>query len=195
MPYRPPNPLLGSGLVVIASMLCLVAAVVPQSHAQGRGRKYKAPPETSHVTVEVLRDNNSKPIANAAVVFHPTKDGHDEGNLEVKTNEEGLASIDVIPTGSKVEVQVIASGFATFAAEYYVPERTREIHIKMLQPRAQVSAYEDNTGKASQTEPGVQEPDYLKKPATAPTPVPTPAAQPGTPNAQPGTVKQSGTLK
>ena len=36
------------------------------------------------------------PIANAAVVFHSVKDDKDEGNLEVKTNEEGKAIIDII---------------------------------------------------------------------------------------------------
>lgn len=177
MPCRLSRP--GSALLVAA--LFAFGALTPAGHAQRRGRKYKAPPETSEINVEVLRDNNGKPIANAAVVFHSTKDGHDEGNLEVKTNENGVASIDVIPTGSRLEVQVIADGFATFAAEYFIPEKTRDIHIKMLPPRAQVSAYQDNSGKASQRAPGVQEPAYLIKQQTAPAPAAPPADQPGTP--------------
>ena len=37
----------------------------------------------------MLRNYNGKPVANAAVVFHSIKDGKDEGNMEVKTNEQG----------------------------------------------------------------------------------------------------------
>ena len=92
-----------------------------------RLRKYKAPPETSHIEVLVTRKSNGKPIANAAVIFHPIKNGKDEGNLEVKTDPEGKAIIDVIPTGSTVRVQVIANGFATFAEDYEVTEPSREI--------------------------------------------------------------------
>lgn len=165
---------------LVCSALLASLAVLPGAQAQRRGRKYKAPPATSHITVEVLRDNNSKPIANAAVVFRSVKDGHDEGNLEVKTNEQGIASIDVIPTGSMVQVQIISDGFATFAHEYSVPDSSKEIHVRLLPPRAQVSAYEDNDGKASQRQPGVQEPAYLMKQQTTPTPA-TPPAQPGTP--------------
>ena len=179
--------LLPYGLALFGTATLLFSPTVP---AQGRGRKYKAPPETSHISVAVTRDNNGKPIANAAVVFHPSKGGKDEGNLEVKTNEDGVASIDVIPTGSEVQVQVIADGFATFAQEYFIPEKTREIQIKMLPPRAQVSAYQDNAGKVSDEQPGVQEPDYLKHPRTPPPPPPPPLSDPSVAApAQPGTPK------
>ena len=144
-----------------------------QDSTPRRGRKYKVPEDTSHITVTVLKDQNGKPILNAAVVFHPVKDGRDEGNLEVKTNDDGKAIIDVIPTGSTVNVQVIADGYATFAGEYVVAEASREIEIKMIRPRAQISTYHDNRGEASQRPIGVQEP---KTPATAPviqTPKPT----------------------
>src|SRR6185437_7054046 len=88
----------------------------PEQH----GRKYKAPPETSHIEVTVLKGFNKKPIDGAHVVFHPVKDGVDEGNLEVKTHQDGKVSIDVIPTGSNVRIQVLADGFATFAEDYVV---------------------------------------------------------------------------
>jgi hypothetical protein len=149
----------------------LVAASALAASAQdSRGRKYKAPPETSHIEVVVLKDTNKKPILNAAVVFHATKDGKDEGNLEVKTNEEGKASIDVIATGSTVDVQVIADGFATFADTYQIPEANRSIEIHMIKPRAQVSTYIDTRGQAAQRPLGLQEPN---KPSTPPPP-PTP---------------------
>jgi hypothetical protein len=133
----------------------------PEQH----GRKYKAPPDTSHIEVTVLKGFNKKPIDGAHVIFHPVKDGVDEGNLEVKTHPDGKVSIDVIPTGSKVRIQVLADGFATFADDYVVSEPTREITISMVRPRAQVSTYVDNEGKPSTLQPGVQEP-VRPKPAT-----------------------------
>ena len=163
-----------------------------EESAPRRGRKYKAPPETSHIEVEVLRDNNGKPLPNASVVFRAVKDGKDEGNLEVKTNEQGKAIIDVIATGSSVGVQVIADGFATYAGEYLVKEPSREIQIRMLRPRAQISTYIETHGQASQRTDGVQEPTKPGTPPVIQTPKPTnhtsdpsPLA-PVSPNATPG---------
>jgi hypothetical protein len=174
----------------LTTLFCVsFAPVVPKALAQNqdhpRGRKYKSPPETSHIEIEVLRASNGKPISNAAVVLNPEKDGKDEGNLEIKTGPDGKAAIDVIPTGSKLRVQVIAGGFATFAEDYLVDTPTKEISIKMLRPRAQVSAYVDNTGKASERKPGVQEP--VRPPTPPPpasvTPPATPDAESKTPPA------------
>ena len=150
-----------------------------------RGRKYKPPPETSHIEVVVTKKSNGKPISNAAVIFHSTRDGLEEGNLEVKTDPEGKASIDIIPTGSTVRVQVIADGYATYAEEYLVAEASRSIPVVMLRPREQISAYEDNTGKVSQRKSGVQEPakpDSNRQPATPPRPAPVPPSESNTPS-------------
>ncbi|HEY4382466.1 MAG TPA: hypothetical protein VGN01_19110, partial [Acidobacteriaceae bacterium] len=137
----------------------------PEEH----GRKYKAPPDTSHIEVTVLKGFNKKPIDGAHVVLHPVKDGKDEGNLEIKTHQDGKAVIDVIPTGSKVRIQVLADGFATFADDYLVTEASRQITIEMARPQEQISAYVDNKGKASQMAPGVQVPIRpAKKKATPP---------------------------
>jgi hypothetical protein len=137
-----------------------------------RGRKYKAPPVTSHIEVQVVKKFNGKPISNAAVVFNSFLNGKEEGNLEVKTDPEGKAIIDVIPTGSTVRVQVIATGFATYAQEYVVSEPSRQISVAMLRPQEQISSYENNEGKAAERKPGVQEPI---RPTTPP-----PAAPPAT---------------
>jgi len=137
----------------------------PEQH----GRKYKAPPVTSHIEVTVVKGFNKKPIDGAHVVFHPVKDGEDEGTLEIKTHPDGKAAIDVIPTGSQVRIQVIADGFATYADDYVISEASREITIAMIRPRAQISTYVDNSGKPSQMQPGVQVPIRPKKTAPATT--------------------------
>lgn len=161
---------LRSRLVTPTLLALLIGTAAPLARAQDdsapkRGRKYKAPPDTSHIEVQVLKDSNGKPVLNAAVVFHAIKDGRDEGNLEVKTNEEGKAIIDVIATGSAVEVQVIADGFATYAGDYQVNDPSKSIEIRMVRPRAQISTYTDNSGRTSERPMGVQEP---ATPATLP---------------------------
>jgi len=156
--------------VACFTALLVTSILLAQDSPVKRGRKYKPPPETSKITVLVTKKSNGKPIMNAAVIFNPFKDGKDIGNLEVKTDPDGKATIDIIPTGSLVRVQVIASGFATYAEDYQVDEPTREIPIAMLRPQEQVSSYTDTSGKESTRKAGVQEP-VRPKPATDTKPV------------------------
>jgi hypothetical protein len=144
-----------SSLVLV---FCISLLASTQAFGQYRGRKYKAPPPTSHIEVQVVKKYNGKPIPNAAVVFNPSRDGKDLGNLEVKTDPNGKAAIDVIPTGSTVRVQVIADGFATYGQDFVVDQPTKQIAVSMLRPQEQISAYKDNTGKLAERKPGVQEP-------------------------------------
>lgn len=143
---------------VCLTVVLAASGLLAQDSPVRRGRKYKPPPETSKITVQVSKKFNGKPLMNAAVIFNPFKDGKDIGNLELKTDPDGKATIEIIPTGSLVRVQVIANGFATFAQEYQVDESTRDITIEMVRPREQVSAYKDNTGDSSSRKWGVQEP-------------------------------------
>jgi len=168
--------------VALVSSLPATAQDTPEKH----GRKYKAPPATSHIEVTVLKKSNGKPISNAAVIFDSTIDGKDEGNLEVKTDPDGKAIIDVIPTGSTVRVQVIATGFATYAEEYLISEPNREISISMLRPQEQLSSYQDNQGKTATRKPGVQEPIRPTAPKAKPAPsAPTNPQQPNPPDTTP----------
>ena len=174
-------------LLCIALVSCLPA--MAQDAPVRHGRKYKAPPATSHIEVTVLKKLNGKPISNAAVVFNSVLDGKDEGNLEVKTDPEGKATIDIIPTGSTVRVQVIATGYATYAEEYVVTEPSRQIEVSMIRPQEQLSSYQDNQGKAATRKPGVQEPIRPTTPGAKPAPS-TPATPQQPPNASDTTPKQ-----
>jgi hypothetical protein len=173
------------GIVLICSSFA-TAQDAPLKH----GRKYKAPPATSHIEVTVLKKFNGKPISNAAVIFDATLDGKDQGNLEVKTDPDGKATIDIIPTGSNVRVQVIATGFATYAEDYVVTEPTREITVSMIHPQEQLSSYQDNQGKAATRKPGVQEPVRPTTPAKPATPAPVPQTTPPPPPNSDTTPKQ-----
>ena len=122
-----------------------------------RGRKYKAPPETMKIDISVIRATNGKPIPNAAVIFHPINEkGKDQGAMELKTDLEGKTKLDVIPVGSTVRLQVIATGFQTFGNDYVANSDTKEITIKMERPKSQYSIYKgnatgDQSGQAQET--------------------------------------------
>ena len=172
--------------IALVSCLPALAQDAPEKH----GRKYKAPPPTSHIEVTVLKKFNGKPISNAAVIFDATLDGKDQGNLEVKTDPDGKATIDVIPTGSNVRVQVIATGFATYAEDYLVTESSREITVSMVHPQEQLSSYQDNQGKTATRKPGVQEPVRPTTPKAKPAPSAPAATQQPPPNPPDNTPKQ-----
>jgi hypothetical protein len=122
-----------------------------------RGRKYKPPPPTMKIDISVVRATSGKPIPNAAVIFHPINEkGKDQGALELKTNLEGKTTLDVIPIGSTVRLQVIAPGFQTFGNDYVANADAKEITIKMEKPRSQYSIYKgnatgDQSGQAQET--------------------------------------------
>lgn len=142
-----------SAALVAAAM----AGISANASAQEHGRKWQPPPPTAMVTIKVVKGFNGKPFENAGVVFHAVRNGKSDGNLEVKTDPDGNAKIDVLEVGSHVTVQVIASGYATAAAEFDLPAEGKEVTLKLDRPKAQVSQYVDNDGKSSQTQPGVQE--------------------------------------
>lgn len=133
---------------VFCRRLALCAAVLlllPGMYAQdGRGRKYKPPPPTCKVTVTVIKDKDSKPLEDAAVVFHPIRGNKDEGNMELKTNEDGKVTIDVIPVGDTVRLQVIAEGYQTYGEDYQLPNDTKEITVRLKRPTRQYSIYQNH---------------------------------------------------
>ena len=109
----------------------LAVAVPAGAQSEVHGRKYKPMPPTSHIVVTVEKGFNGKPLMNAAVVFHAVRNGLNDGNLEVKTDPEGKATIDVIEIGSQVTVQVIANGFATYAGDMNVDGPSKELLVKL----------------------------------------------------------------
>jgi len=158
-----------AGALLSASVPAALAAGSPQEH----GRKYKPLPDTAHVAITVLKGFNDKPFPNAGVVFHAIREGKDDGNLEVKTDPDGHAVIDVLEVGSHVLVQVIAKGFATYATDFDLTSEGKELTVKLQRPRAQVSTYAENEGKPAQVRPGTQErvipkPNSATNPATNP---------------------------
>lgn len=128
-------------------LLALCAPLLLNAQELRSRRKYVPPPPTSRITVIVTKASNGKPVQNAAVVFHPLKDGKNEGDMELKTNEEGKAVIDVIPIGDTLRLQIIADGFQTFGDDFPIKKATRTIAIKLLPPARQYSVYQKHNGE------------------------------------------------
>lgn len=154
--------LLGGALAALAT------AALAGAQSEVHGRKYKPPAPTAHVVVTVEKGFNSKPLENAAVVFHATKDGKDNANLEVKTDPDGRATLDLLEVGSHVRMQIIANGFATYAEEFDLTGDTKEMTVKLQRPRAQISQFGETPDKPAEVKPGVQE-HLVPKPATGAT--------------------------
>jgi hypothetical protein len=177
-------------LSAVVAMLVLVLSSLSagaQQKASNRGRKFKAPPPTARIEVTVLRDFNGKPIENAAVIFHGT---HDKSNMELKTNEDGKAIIDVLPIGEPVRLQIIARGFQTFGDDYAVDKPAFSIEIRMKRPGEQYSIYKDHPdtlrgGKGADAakpaspegDKSAPDPASKDKPAAQPDQQPSPSQQ------------------
>jgi hypothetical protein len=132
------------------AVLGLIAVLVSTSaqSTDKRGRKYKSPPPTARVEVTVLRDADAKPIENAAVVFHPMVNGKDEGNMELKSNEDGKCVIDILPIGDTVRLQIIAKGYQTYGQDYKVDKDQMALEVRMKRPGEQYSIYKHHDGDA-----------------------------------------------
>ena len=96
----------------------------------------------------VVKEDNGKPVRNAAVVLHPVdEDGKQLRNgLELKTDTEGKANFDGVPYG-KLRIQVLADGFQTYGEDYDVDKPSLDLTVKMKRPAKQYSIYEEHSGQ------------------------------------------------
>lgn len=99
----------------------------------------------STVNFVVLRDENGKPVRNAAVVVHAVDDDgkQERGGIELKTDPDGKAQYDGIPYG-KMRVQVLAHGFQTYGDDFDIAKPSVDITIKLKRPAKQYSIYEEH---------------------------------------------------
>jgi len=102
----------------------------------------------------VVRDENGKPIRNAAVVVHPVNDHgkQERGGFELKTDPDGKTSYDGVPYG-KIRVQVLAHGFQTYGDDYDVNDLSMDITVKMKRPAGQYSIYENHPAENKDPKP------------------------------------------
>jgi hypothetical protein len=129
------------------------------------GQKDKDDEPTSWLYFNVIKDDNGKPVRNAAVILHPVnptgKQGR--GGMELKTSAEGKADLDGIPYG-KLRVQVLASGFQTYGEDFDIDKSKTEITIKLKRPQGQYSVYEDHKDPSAPPKQDAPPPADPKKP-------------------------------
>ena len=138
----------------------LLVVLAMSSTAFGQKDKDEA---TSFIYFVVIKDDNGKPVRNAAVIMHPVneKGRQERGDLELKTDPQGKTSFDGIPYG-KLRVQVLASGFQTFGEDYDIDKAKTEITIKLKRPQGQYSVYDDHAKEPTPKQD--TPPDQSKKP-------------------------------
>jgi hypothetical protein len=132
-------------LVGAAVLLAMLVTAVPLF-----AQKDKDDEPTSWLYFVVVKDDNGKPVRNAAVVLHPVnqKGKQQRGGLELKTSSEGKCDLDGIPYGM-LRVQVLAHGFQTFGEDYDIQNPKTEISIKLKRPQGQFSIYDDRPNDAN----------------------------------------------
>jgi hypothetical protein len=135
------RPLLRFSILLAAIVLFAGASVLRAQDDTRHGRKYKAPPPSARIEVTILKADNGKPIQEAHVIFHPVQGDKDKGDLELKTDEDGKAVIDVLPIGDTVRLQVIANGYQTYGQDYKVDQPKLYWEVCLRRPGPQYSTY------------------------------------------------------
>jgi hypothetical protein len=146
--------------VCLISCFTLAGAAVVQND-KSKDKDEDAEP-TAMLNVLILKQDNGKPIRNAAVIMHAVNSHgkQSNGDLELKTDLDGKASFDGIPYG-KLRIQVLATGFQTFGQDYEVGQPNLNLTIKLNRPESQYSIYgSQSAGKNDKTPP----PDPNAKP-------------------------------
>jgi len=127
----------------IAALLSTLALL-----GEARAQRDKEDEPTAVLNFIVLKEDNGKPVRNAAVIMHPvsTHGKQERGGLELKTDADGKTSFDGIPYG-KLRVQVLASGFQTFGEDYDISQAKMEFTVRLKRPQGQYSIYQDHPGE------------------------------------------------
>ena len=139
-------------ILMMGLLATVLLTTAPRTVAQ---RDPDAP--TALLSFTVLKEDNGKPVRNAAVIMHPVnshgKQGH--GGMELKTDAEGKSSFDGIPYGP-LRVQVLASGFQTYGEDFNIDKPSMSFTIKLKRPQGQYSIYEEHPKDSKDSSPPKQ---------------------------------------
>jgi uncharacterized GH25 family protein len=117
-------------IALIASALCGMASA-----------------QTTKLRIEV-KNIDDKPVDRASVLVRFVE-GRSVAKLgkkiktswELKTNQEGVATIPPIPQG-QILVQVIAKGYQTYGEKIEINEEEKTVEVKLKPPQSQYSAHQ-----------------------------------------------------
>jgi hypothetical protein len=121
------------------------------------GQKSDDEGPTAVLNFLVLKEDNGKPIRNAAVIMHEvnSRGKQERGDLELKTDPDGKASFSEVPYGT-LRVQVLASGFQTFGDDYEINKEKVDLTIKLKRPQSQYSLYDSPDKKTAPADPNAK---------------------------------------
>jgi len=122
-----------SSIFVTALFVTLAGALPLPTRQEAPPPKNTAPAPGNRLTVEVSGGDSNKPIENASVYVkvieeHRIKDKKIE--INVKTNQEGIAHVPDVPLG-RVLIQVVADGWKSYGQWHDItdPKQTIAIHL------------------------------------------------------------------
>ncbi len=146
----------------IRSAGAVLAVVAMASPALAQKDKETEP--TSVVNFLVIKDDNGKPVRNAAVIMHAvnSKGKQERGDMELKTDPEGKTNFDGIPYGM-LRVQVLAQGFQTYGEDFDVEKPKMDFTIKLKRPQGQYSIYQDHAKDPNAPKSDAPPPDQKDK--------------------------------
>jgi Carboxypeptidase regulatory-like domain len=137
-------------VVFIATLVFSISSVRPAFAQKDKDQDDDAP--TAVLNFLVLKEDNGKPVRNAAIIMHSvnSKGKQGRGDLELKTDADGKTTFDGIPYG-KLRVQVLAPGFQTYGEDYDVTQATMDFTVKLKRPQGQFSIYGNSSGGKKDT--------------------------------------------
>lgn len=130
--------LLKISLRVVSCLILLIAAV---AHGQDKDADAKAKVDSDakdvRLTIIVTGGEEKKPVDSASVYIRYVEE-HKHGKdkkveMNLKTNQEGVCHVPVIPPG-KFVVQVIAEGWKTYGEYYELNQSEQTINIALVRP-------------------------------------------------------------
>ena len=123
----------------VISILILLFAVAAHGQDKDAGAKAKADSDAKDVrlTIVVTGGEDKKPIDSASVYVRYVEE-HKHGKdkkieMNLKTNQEGVCHVPVIPPGRFV-VQVIADGWKTYGEYHDLNQSEQTINITLVRP-------------------------------------------------------------
>jgi hypothetical protein len=127
----------------------MLASVLAAFTFLGGAAAQREPEEepTAILNFLILKEDNGKPVRNAAVIMHAVNSHGKQGrgDLELKTDLDGKTSFDGVPYG-KLRVQVLASGFQTYGEDFDIDKAKMDFTVKLKRPQGQYSIYQDHPG-------------------------------------------------
>ena len=125
-------------LYAISFLILLVALA---AHGQDKDANAKTKPDSDakdvRLTIVVTGGEEKKPVDSASVYVRYVEE-HKHGKdkkieMNLKTNQEGVCHVPVIPPG-KFVVQVIAEGWKTYGEYYDLNQSDQTINITLMRP-------------------------------------------------------------